>query len=215
MTLPKPTADLAARRARALADATRRALLDHLQSSGVDVRTLATRTGLHDNAVRQHLAVLRDAGLVVEELDREHRVGRPRTLYRATGDATTINPFERLAALLAEVAAGADVRDVGMAEGAALAAARGAGDPADVLAHLAATQGFAVHVDRHAEGVRIVLDRCPFAAIAGPVVCGLHRAIADGVARAAGGTVTGFDIADPAVRPCELTLASTPLTEGS
>jgi predicted ArsR family transcriptional regulator len=212
MTRPKATRDLAARRARALADGTRRALLGHMRSTPLDVRALASRTGLHENAVRQHVAVLRDAGLVIETVERNSgRVGRPRMLYRSTGNESfDVNPFERLAPLLVEVAGGGDPIDVGVAEGITLAGAADTGDDAaDVVAHIGATHGFAVHVERQPAETRIELGACPFAAIAGPVVCALHRGIVEGAARATRSAVTRFDIADPALRPCELTLSPT------
>lgn len=211
MTLPKPIGDPTGRRARALADATRRRLLEHLSREPLDVRELAARTGLHQNAVRQHLAVLHDAGLVVTERDRSTaRVGRPRALYRAVSDAPTgANPFEQLAALLADVAGGRDLDTVGAEAGAALAALQPGADPAELLASLATGSGFTAAIDRRPRGTRIALGGCPFAAIAGPTVCGLHRAILDGAARAAGSAVVRFDVVDPAVHPCELTLAPT------
>jgi predicted ArsR family transcriptional regulator len=214
VTLPRPTGDHAARRARALVDGTRRRLLDELGAGPLDVRALATRAGLHENAVRQHLSVLRDAGLVVEDVERvAGRVGRPRSLYRSAGATTpAVNPFERLATLLAEVAAGRPAAEVGAEDGVALAMAHVGRDTADVVADIATGSGFAVRVDRRPDGTRVVLGGCPFAAIAGPVVCALHRGVAEGAARAAGGAVTRFDVADPAVRPCELTLA--PFPEG-
>lgn len=47
-----------------------------------DVADLATATGLHPNTVRKHLARLERAGLVVSEIDRSGRPGRPLRRYR-------------------------------------------------------------------------------------------------------------------------------------
>jgi hypothetical protein len=120
---------------------------------------------------------------------------------------TPVNPFERLAGLLADVAAGADPMERGRSEGAALASGFGGAWPPEVVAGIASSNGFNPTVHRRGDGDVVSLGRCPFAAIAGPIVCTLHHGIVEGAARAAGGAVARFDIADPAVRPCEVTLA--------
>jgi predicted ArsR family transcriptional regulator len=212
VTLPRPSDDPAVRRARAVGSDTRRAILAELERAdgGLDVRRLADRTHLHPNAVRQHLAVLRDAGLVTEAVERAHGAGRPPTIYRAAS-AISVDPFERLAALLVDVAAGRDVAAVGADEGVRLTAElHDAVDPADALAHAAATHGFTVRVDRGADATRVALEGCPYASLAGPVVCALHRAVAEGAATAAGGRVTGYHIVDPRVANCEVVLAPPP-----
>jgi DNA-binding transcriptional ArsR family regulator len=60
----------------AVADANRRSVLDILASGEAAVGTLVERVGLSYSAVSQHLAILRDAGLV-----RRRQKGRQR-LYR-------------------------------------------------------------------------------------------------------------------------------------
>ena len=49
-----------------------------LDSQGFELTGYA---GLNHNAIRQHLAILKDAGLVTEEAERRDRPGRPRRLY--------------------------------------------------------------------------------------------------------------------------------------
>jgi DNA-binding transcriptional ArsR family regulator len=61
---------------RAIADATRRRLLDGLRGGEQPVGALSAAFAVSPSAVSQHLAVLREAGLV-----RERRAGRQR-LYR-------------------------------------------------------------------------------------------------------------------------------------
>ena len=61
---------------RAIADPTRRALLDLLQDDDYPALQLADRFSLTQPAISQHLRVLKDAGLVSER-----RVGRQR-IYR-------------------------------------------------------------------------------------------------------------------------------------
>lgn len=59
----------------------------------VGVAELTDYAGLNHNAVRSHLAVLKDCGLVVEELEKRDRIGAPRLLYRLHREA--IGPWER------------------------------------------------------------------------------------------------------------------------
>lgn len=208
MTLPKSTADTVLRRALARHDTTRRAILERVTGSAADVRSLAVELRLHQNAIRQHLAVLRDAGLVVEEIDRSRTgVGRPRVLYRAAdGCGTGTSPFEHLAALLVEVAGGRAAGDVGRAAGAALADATPSTDAAMVVAAIAADNGFGVRVDRVDDLALVELHGCPFHALAGSVVCDLHRGVVEGAASAAGGSVHHFELNDPRGGPCVLAL---------
>jgi DNA-binding transcriptional ArsR family regulator len=65
----------------ALADRTRRALLDQLRHGDRPVHALAESFQVSRPAISQHLRVLRDAGLVAES-----RVGRER-FYRLQADA--------------------------------------------------------------------------------------------------------------------------------
>lgn len=205
MTLPRTTPDVELRRTRARANPTRQRLLDQLATGPHDVRALAAVHRLHPNAVRQHLAVLRDAGLVVEEVERvAGRTGRPRTLYRAAGADRVVSPFERLARLLVHVANGGDPLEVGRAEGHATA--ESARDATEAVTSAAVASGFGVAIDRAPARTRITLHGCPFADVAGDVVCALHRGVVEGAARRAGGAVVDFDINHPTVAPCTVTL---------
>ena len=94
------------REARALGDPTRHRLFRYIADAPAPV-SVAELTGLvqhHHSAVRQHLAVLREAGLVTEVAEREGRPGRPRLLYRlhpeAAGAWGTAGPYAWLAAML-------------------------------------------------------------------------------------------------------------------
>jgi len=60
----------------AIADPTRRAILDRLRSGGVSVADLAAGFDMTRPAVSKHLRVLRDAQLVEEERDGRQRVYR-------------------------------------------------------------------------------------------------------------------------------------------
>jgi predicted ArsR family transcriptional regulator len=75
--------DLLQRQARALGEPTRHRIFGHLVSVGrpAGVAELTEVTGLHHNAVRQHLAKLVEAELVVESTERPMGRGRPRLAY--------------------------------------------------------------------------------------------------------------------------------------
>lgn len=63
---------------RALADPTRRAVYERLTRRELPVSRLARTTKVSQPAVSQHLAVLRDAGLVESRKDGRHRYYRAR-----------------------------------------------------------------------------------------------------------------------------------------
>ena len=67
-------ADLQDRVFRALADATRRRILDHLADGEATVTDLMADAAMTQSAVSQHLRVLRDAALVEERRAGRHRV---------------------------------------------------------------------------------------------------------------------------------------------
>ena len=57
---------------RALADPTRRAMLDRLTAGGRNATELRDGLGVSQPAVSQHIAVLRGAGLITEQRDGRH-----------------------------------------------------------------------------------------------------------------------------------------------
>src|SRR5207248_7668752 len=94
--------------ARALGDPTRHAIFRRVAGAlrPVTVAELTEHVGLHHTAVRQHLAKLVAARLVVEDVERRSTRGRPRLRY-AVDPASAARweahgPYERLAVLLAE-----------------------------------------------------------------------------------------------------------------
>lgn len=70
MARPSATADVF----RAIADPTRRAMLDRLSEADLPVMELAESFSMTLPAVSQHLKVLREAGLVAEERQGRQRV---------------------------------------------------------------------------------------------------------------------------------------------
>lgn len=95
---------------RALADPTRRAIFERLTRGESAVKDLTARFQVSQPAVSQHLAALRDAGLVTER--REGRFAyyraepkglRPLVDWIAHYQAFWLNRLERLQALLKEM----------------------------------------------------------------------------------------------------------------
>jgi predicted ArsR family transcriptional regulator len=185
-------------------DRQRQAILEALRSShgGLDTAELAAEIGLHPNTVRWHLGLLADEGLVRSTPQRRAARGRPRVVFRLTGDgaARGRDEYRLLATMLTEVVAaapegGARAYDAGVRWGRHLHAA----EPDAEVVELLDRQGFAAE---EADG-RIEMRRCPFYALAEgapQVVCTLHHGIIDG-ALAASGSAETVDRLDPFVEP--------------
>jgi predicted ArsR family transcriptional regulator len=185
--------------ARALGDPTRHKIFEYISDSGdaVGVAELTELLGLHHNAIRQHLAKLVDADLVVEVAPVVAGRGRPRLQYMVAPSAESrwgaIGPYERLAVLLTEVVrSGESPVDVGRRVGLRQRLG-GAVDDADPVASLVEemeSQGFAPAVREHGRAVDVTLQVCPFesAVLADPdTICQLHLGLAQGLAEAIGG----------------------------
>ena len=186
------------RQARALGDPTRYRLFRYIADSPqpVGVAELTGYARLNHNAVRQHLAVLTDAGLVTGEAENRPGPGRPRLMYRPHPEVAGRWGTPGAYAWLAGVLAGAvrrkqDARQAGWQEGRRLAAGlAGLGDPADLLQEEMTRRGF--RPARASDGQRIsfTLGRCPFTEVAAAdpdTICGLHLGLAEGLAGGLGG----------------------------
>ncbi len=187
--------------ARALGDPTRYRLFRYIAEAGepVGVAELTGHVRLNHNAVRQHLAVLRDAGLITEEAEGPRaRPGRPRLLYRPhprrAGGWASPDAYTWLAGVLAgAVLRKLDARQAGRREGhnrAADLAGPGHADPADVLQAEMARRGFLPARSDSGPRIGLVLRHCPFAEVAAAdpdTICRLHLGLAEGLAEGLGG----------------------------
>jgi predicted ArsR family transcriptional regulator len=185
------TRDLVQRQARALGDPTRYEIFRYVARSPEPVRVaaLTEHFGFNHTAIRQHLAKLTEALLLVEELAAPV-AGRPPLQYRVAPTAMdhwgVPGPYELLAMLLLEVADGTRTPiEAGVDAGRRLADKYAPGaDPLDVLEAEMASRGFEPRRDTNGDVTELVLDRCPFeaAASASPgIVCDVHRGLADGI----------------------------------
>ncbi|MFN8038847.1 MAG: MarR family transcriptional regulator [Acidimicrobiales bacterium] len=179
--------------ARALGDPTRHQVFRYVADAAapVDVAELTAHFGLNHNAIRQHLAKLVEAGLVVEETAASGGRGRPRLVYvldPATESRWGVTgPYERLSLWLAEMVRTGDTPvEVGRRAGRRQRlGGTEIDDPVSNLVDQMARHGFDPTVRQRDTAVDITLRTCPFesTALADPdTVCELHLGMAYGIA---------------------------------
>lgn len=205
--------------AKALGDPTRHEIFRYIADASrpVDVAELTAHLGLNHNAVRQHLAKLVQADLVVEGHAPTTGRGRPRLVYRvhpATESRWGVTgPYERLSLLLTEmIRTGDPAVDVGRRS--VRGQRRGApvdDDPVGLVVDSMERQGFDPTVRTRGDRIEVTLGTCPFAtaALVDPdTVCSMHLGIAQGVADLTGGRVIVDELVphDPRRAKCRLRL---------
>ncbi len=202
--------------ARALGDPTRHRLFRYLTAAPgpVSVGELTEHVQLNHNAVRQHLAVLREAGLVTEETERRASPGRPRLLYRLHPETASQwgapGAYAWLASLLSTaIRRRQEPRQTGRQEGHRRAAALAAGgDPADLMQEEMTRHGFRPARTEDGGRITFVLGRCSFAEVASAdpgTICQLHLGLAEGFAEGIGRlAVEGLAATDPWAAGCRL-----------
>jgi predicted ArsR family transcriptional regulator len=204
--------------ARALGDPTRHSIFRYIADSDqpADVTEMTAHFGLNHNAIRQHLAKLVDAGLIVESTAAARGRGRPKLQYTvepaADGRWGVTSPYERLSVLLTEmihdgetpVEAGARAGRRHPVEGSTAEQAIAG------ITSAMAREGFDPEV-RHRRGrTEIVLRNCPFesAALADPdTICSLHLGMARGLAEGTTLEVEDLIRRDPRRANCLLRLS--------
>jgi predicted ArsR family transcriptional regulator len=202
--------------ARALGDPTRHKIFRYIGDAEhpVGVAELTDYVQLNHNAIRQHLSVLKEANLVVEEVEERARPGRPRLLYRLHPEVSdrwgAIGAYSWLASLLANaIRRKQEPRQAGRQEGHRRGAElAGSGDGVDLLEAEMLRRGFRPTRVEKGRRVEFVLGRCPFADVAGPdpeTVCQLHLGLAEGLAEGLGGLeVERLSAKDPRRAGCRL-----------
>jgi predicted ArsR family transcriptional regulator len=202
--------------ARALGDPTRYRLFRYIVDADrpVGVAELTEYVGLNHNAVRQHLAVLKEADLVVEEVENRDVAGRPRLLYHlhpeAAGKWATSGPYAWLAGLLSRALKNhLSPRKVGRQAGLERGRRHSEqGDSVEALEHELIENGFRPTRSERGRQVAFVLGRCPFEEVAADdpdTVCQLHLGLAEGLAESLGGvTVDRLTAREPHRAGCRL-----------
>lgn len=210
------------RQARALGDRTRHAIFWHVADAERPLRVadLVEHLGLNHQGVRQHLAKLVEAGLLVEEIADPVGSGRPPLHYRLSPEAAASwvgpGPYAEVSVLLLKLLqSGSSPRQIARQAGRTVEPLHDArAQPLDHLEHEMARRGFDPQRVRGPSSMEIVLRRCAFevAAHADPgVVCELHLGLAEGITEALGGSieVIGLMANDPAEAGCRLQLRYT------
>jgi predicted ArsR family transcriptional regulator len=200
--------------ARALGDPTRHAIFRHVAGAGrpVGIAELNEHFPLNHNAIRQHLAKLVAARLVVESTVTGSGRGRPRLVYvvdpAVEGRWGTTGPYERLSRLLVEIIrTGLDPAEVGRRAADQFRVPSPSGDVVADIDAAMARQGFDPEVRPAPGGAEIVLHRCPFATTAvadRDTVCALHLGIAEGLAEGTPVRVDELVAYDPRKANCRL-----------
>ncbi|MHB1511139.1 MAG: helix-turn-helix transcriptional regulator [Acidimicrobiales bacterium] len=210
------------REARALGDPTRHRLFRYIVDSKqpVGVAELTAYVQLNHNAVRQHLAILKEAELVIEEVEIRDRPGRPALLYRlhpeAAGKWETAGAYSWLAGLLAEAMKHEwSPREVGRREGLRRAEEYfGTGDPVDAMEQELIRRGFRPSRSDRGHQMDFILGRCPFAEVASAnpdTVCLLHLGLAEGLAEGFGDLrVDRLTVKNPRRAGCRLVVKRDP-----
>lgn len=205
--------------ARALGDPTRHRIFQYIadHESPVTVAELTEYVGLNHNAVRQHLAVLKDANLVVEEREERDRPGRPRLLYRLHPEVLerwgAPGAYPWLANLLAAALRNQEEpRLAGREEGLRRAAEihSPGTDSAALLEAEMLRRGFRPTLAEQDGRLEFILGRCPFVEVARSdpgTVCQLHLGLVEGLAEGLGGLEVEELLAkDPGDAGCLLAL---------
>jgi predicted ArsR family transcriptional regulator len=205
--------------ARALGDPTRHAIFRYVADAGapVDVAELTTLFGLNHNAIRQHLAKLVGANLVIEEQAASGGRGRPRLNYRTHPGADSrwgaTGPYERLSLLLSEMLrTGDSAVEVGRRAGRRQRLGTVAEeDPVAFVVEAMEREGFDPTVRARGGRVDVILHTCPFVttALVDPdTVCSIHLGIAQGIAELTDGQIVVDELVphDPRKANCRLRL---------
>jgi predicted ArsR family transcriptional regulator len=203
--------------ARALGDPTRHAIFRYVTDAGepVDVAELTTHFALNHNAIRQHLAKLVDANLVIEEQAPSTGRGRPRLNYRTHPGADSrwgaTGPYERLSLLLSEMLrTGDSAVEVGRRAGRRQRlGAVAEEDPVAFVVEAMEREGFDPTIHTRGNRADVVLRTCPFVttALVDPdTVCSIHLGIAQGIAELTDGRIAVDQLVphDPREANCRL-----------
>ncbi len=183
------------REAKALGDPTRYRIFRYIDQvkRPVYVDELTNLLQVNHNAVRQHLAVLKEANLISEDLEDRSKPGRPRLKYsinsNVPGTWGTEGPYQTLAVLMAEaIKFKQSAREVGRrAGGKHLQSSNGPKQHLlTILSDNLTREGFNPLTSQSDSGLEIILQRCPFVEVAAlnpNTVCQLHLGLLEGLTR--------------------------------
>lgn len=206
--------------ARALGDPTRYRLFRYIADAKrpVYIHELTALFMFNHNAVRQHLAVLKEASLVEEELEKRSRPGRPRLSYRVnpnySGSWGTEGPYRRVAMLLADVIKSKRTAvEVGRSEGRRRARELSEnGNLMEMIYEDLQIDGFHPTAVSRENGHDFVLGRCPYAEVASfdpQTICQLHLGFLEGITEKLDEEISvKLSVRDPRRAGCCVTIRS-------
>ena len=189
--------DLSIKTHKALADVSRLRILEELRGQGgLDSRELGRLVGLHPNTVRSHVDQLIEAGLARTVSAPASGRGRPRVLYEAIVDSTSVQQggYRLLAQILASYLATTDqpqavAESAGHAWGIYLTEKPrpfngiSADEATRKVVELFDELGFMPEAVKESGERKILLHRCPFREVAESnqkVVCAVHLGMLKG-----------------------------------
>lgn len=217
-----------ARAHQALSEVSQLRLLEVIraQPAGLSAAEAGAEVGLHQATTRQHLEMLVEAGLLVREAEPRTARGRPRVIYRTSGEteAGAGGGYHLLAGILASMVDGSVRRPARAVEAAGVAWGRSLVErprPLERLSRRTAETrvvqlldqlGFEPEPAGGRGGRRILLHRCPFLDLATDhqaVVCSAHLGLIKGALQELGLSAEGTTL-EPFVAPslCVTRLAS-------
>jgi len=217
-----------ARAHRALAEVSRLRLLEIVRAhrDGLSAAEAGAEVGLHQATARQHLEMLVEAGLLVRATEERSVRGRPRVIYRSSGelDARGGDGYRLLADILASMVETSVRRPADAAESAGVAWGRSLverprplerlsrGEAEHRLVSLLDRLGFEPELAGGRGRRRVLLHRCPFFDVASEhrsVVCSAHLGIIKGALQEVGLPAANTTL-EPLVTPtlCIARLAS-------
>jgi predicted ArsR family transcriptional regulator len=203
--------------AKAIADKTRFRIFEHIIDAArpVGIAELTEMLGFSHNAVRQHLAILIEAGLLAESTETRTIRGRPRKEYEPRADAldafgSVSGSYVKLAELLLIVATSdlpPYVIGARSSSNVSLEPAAGLEGVVELLGAQLSRDGFE---PRRATGFTTILGNCPYADVAAKnpeIVCELHRGLIDGYLSAQDPPITHDLVVKPPMNAgCEVQL---------
>jgi predicted ArsR family transcriptional regulator len=186
------------REGRALGSPTRYRIFRYIAKAHapVDVRELTDHLQLNHNAIRRHLGVLKESGLILEKAESRSLPGRPRLLYTLGPEVSKnwgrSNEYVWLSKLLTgALRRDLEPREAGRGDGRLRARQiTGTTPPADLLEAEIARRGFKPTRLDKGKHIEFTLGRCPFAEVAvedPATVCDLHLGLVEGLVEGLGG----------------------------
>ena len=209
--------------AKALGDETRFGLFFYISRANrpVFIDELTIFAKVNHNAVRQHLEILKNAGLVLEQPEVRTRPGRPRLQYVINPDSAgtwkSEGPYQKISKLLLDtIKSETTPRKAGRSEGSRRAQeilnSNPEADAFDALNSDLLMGGFKPETESVGPQRRIVLKSCPFREVAAmdpKTICQIHLGLLEGLGKTLDPRIKiGLTPEDPYTANCLVSIIS-------